>query len=346
MAVSIDAMVDRGERIESLVACSDGLSSSAAAFARAESPRPEQNLLDSDDDIMNALAAFDKDHQGFITPMQFRSMMTTLGEKIDDAEIDEMIAAVDEEGSGRIDIQRLSEMLTEGGSGVVWSADTIRLSHLPSHFSIGMLVKRPRRYHIDRCPATAICIGTALIDYGSDADDQGISAFIHLLLLCNLYGWSWSAMKKSDAQRVEFLSALIGMHRQVDFLLKKKTLDLSQDEAHWLPLLDEACGLPPGALRALYVQQYALPLTIFPDVTLTAPTMRSFGEAAMALLQRRPVPQPFEKLATLVLPYSTCFIAAWDVFVWPESVPDGTVHPRPFPFSTVVSEARNYYDAN
>lgn len=49
-----------------------------------------------------ALQVFDKDGNGFISAAELRHVMTNLGEKLTDEEVDEMIREADIDGDGQI----------------------------------------------------------------------------------------------------------------------------------------------------------------------------------------------------------------------------------------------------
>ena len=46
---------------------------------------------------------FDKDGDGFIDPMELRHLLTNLGEKLTEEEVDDMIREVDIDGDGKVD---------------------------------------------------------------------------------------------------------------------------------------------------------------------------------------------------------------------------------------------------
>jgi calmodulin len=49
---------------------------------------------DSEEEILEAFKVFDKDGNGFISAAELRHIMTNLGEKLSDEEVDEMIRSV------------------------------------------------------------------------------------------------------------------------------------------------------------------------------------------------------------------------------------------------------------
>jgi len=52
--------------------------------------------------IQNCFQVFDKDGNGFISAAELRHVMTNLGEKLTDEEVDEMIREADIDGDGQV----------------------------------------------------------------------------------------------------------------------------------------------------------------------------------------------------------------------------------------------------
>lgn len=79
---------------------------------------------DSEEEIREAFRVFDKDGNGFISAAELRHVMTNLGEKLTDEEVDEMIREADIDGDGQVNY--------EGSSNFI----IISILILPTHFQI------------------------------------------------------------------------------------------------------------------------------------------------------------------------------------------------------------------
>ncbi|KAL4448878.1 hypothetical protein ABPG77_007595 [Micractinium sp. CCAP 211/92] len=66
---------------------------------------------DSEAELMEAFKVFDKDGNGFISAAELRHVMTNLGEKLTDEEVDEMIREADTDGDGQVDYNEFVKMM-------------------------------------------------------------------------------------------------------------------------------------------------------------------------------------------------------------------------------------------
>lgn len=64
-----------------------------------------------DDEIREAFRVFDKNGDGFISAAELRHVMTNLGEKLTDDQVDEMIREADLDNDGQIDWNEFVRMM-------------------------------------------------------------------------------------------------------------------------------------------------------------------------------------------------------------------------------------------
>lgn len=67
---------------------------------------------DSEEELREAFRVFDKDGNGHISAIELRTVMTTLGEKLTDEEVDEMIHEADLDGDGQVNYEEFVRMMT------------------------------------------------------------------------------------------------------------------------------------------------------------------------------------------------------------------------------------------
>ncbi|GFR92474.1 calmodulin [Elysia marginata] len=60
---------------------------------------------DTEEEIRDAFRVFDKDGNGFISAAELRHVMTNLGEKLTDDEVDEMVKEADMDGDGQVNYE-------------------------------------------------------------------------------------------------------------------------------------------------------------------------------------------------------------------------------------------------
>ncbi|XP_035669404.1 calmodulin-A isoform X2 [Branchiostoma floridae] len=68
---------------------------------------------DSEEEIREAFRVFDKDGNGFISAAELRHVMTNLGEKLTDEEVDEMIREADIDGDGQVNYEEFVIMMSK-----------------------------------------------------------------------------------------------------------------------------------------------------------------------------------------------------------------------------------------
>ena len=68
---------------------------------------------DSEEEIREAFKVFDRDNNGFISSAELRHVMTSIGEKLTDDEVDEMIREADQDGDGKIDYNEFVQLMMQ-----------------------------------------------------------------------------------------------------------------------------------------------------------------------------------------------------------------------------------------
>jgi calmodulin len=71
----------------------------------------KMKYTDSEDELKEAFKVFDKDQDGLISAAELRHVMTSLGEKLTDEEVDEMIKEADVDGDGQVNYEDFARMM-------------------------------------------------------------------------------------------------------------------------------------------------------------------------------------------------------------------------------------------
>eukprot|EP00918_Siedleckia_nematoides_P002298 GHVU01005223.1.p3 GENE.GHVU01005223.1~~GHVU01005223.1.p3 ORF type:complete len:150 (+),score=37.62 GHVU01005223.1:178-627(+) len=66
---------------------------------------------DTEEELIEAFKVFDRDGNGYISAAELRHVMTNLGEKLSEDEVDEMIREADIDGDGQINYQEFVKMM-------------------------------------------------------------------------------------------------------------------------------------------------------------------------------------------------------------------------------------------
>eukprot|EP01026_Neomeris_dumetosa_P037565 TRINITY_DN30455_c0_g1_i1.p4 TRINITY_DN30455_c0_g1~~TRINITY_DN30455_c0_g1_i1.p4 ORF type:complete len:150 (-),score=34.44 TRINITY_DN30455_c0_g1_i1:512-961(-) len=66
---------------------------------------------DNEEELREAFKVFDKDGNGYISAAELRHVMTNLGEKLSDEEVDEMIKEADVDGDGQVNYEEFVKMM-------------------------------------------------------------------------------------------------------------------------------------------------------------------------------------------------------------------------------------------
>lgn len=66
-----------------------------------------------DDQLLEAFRVFDKEGTGTISAADLRKIVTTMGERLTDEEVEEMIREADDDGDGQINYQEFTQLLIQ-----------------------------------------------------------------------------------------------------------------------------------------------------------------------------------------------------------------------------------------
>ena len=75
----------------------------------------KMRMLDTEDEIRKVFRVFDKDGNGFISAVELKYMLTNMGHKLSDEEVEELLAEADIDGDGQLNYEgRLVIIVIEG----------------------------------------------------------------------------------------------------------------------------------------------------------------------------------------------------------------------------------------
>ncbi|CAD5178942.1 unnamed protein product [Musa acuminata subsp. malaccensis] len=68
--------------------------------------------IDSEEELKEAFKVFDKDQNGYISEAELRNVMMSLGEKLTDEEVAQMIREADLDGDGQVNFEDFVQMMS------------------------------------------------------------------------------------------------------------------------------------------------------------------------------------------------------------------------------------------
>ncbi|XP_009386769.2 calmodulin-like [Musa acuminata AAA Group] len=68
--------------------------------------------IDSEEELKEAFKVFDKDQNGYISEAELRKVMMSLGEKLTDEEVAQMIREADLDGDGQVNFEDFVQMMS------------------------------------------------------------------------------------------------------------------------------------------------------------------------------------------------------------------------------------------
>ncbi|CAA6662748.1 unnamed protein product [Spirodela intermedia] len=68
--------------------------------------------VDAEEELKESFKVFDKDQDGFISAFELRTVMASLGEKLTDEEVEQMIREADVDGDGKVNYEEFVRMMT------------------------------------------------------------------------------------------------------------------------------------------------------------------------------------------------------------------------------------------
>jgi len=79
-------------------------------FVRLMVERLQKHTADEDDDLRKAFEVFDRDHDGYVSAKDLKLAMRSLGEKLSEVELREMINEADKDGDGKVNFDEFQSM--------------------------------------------------------------------------------------------------------------------------------------------------------------------------------------------------------------------------------------------
>ncbi|CAE8709385.1 unnamed protein product [Polarella glacialis] len=96
---------------------------------------------DTEEELIEAFKVFDRDGNGFISAAELRHVMTNLGEKLTDEEVDEMIREADVDGDGQINYEEFVKMMMEELQEIImYLKDPDRFTRLGAKLPKGVMM--------------------------------------------------------------------------------------------------------------------------------------------------------------------------------------------------------------
>lgn len=83
----------------------------------------ELENYDKEEEVLNAFKVFDKEESGFINVSELRLIMTNLGDKLTDDEVDQMIRKSDLDGDGQINYEEFVRKMLQTNNLIVSATD-------------------------------------------------------------------------------------------------------------------------------------------------------------------------------------------------------------------------------
>jgi len=134
--------------------------------------------MNPEEELKEAFNVFDKDGNGFISASELRHVMTNLGEKLTDKEIDEMIREADVDGDGQISYEEFGVMMMkenpnrEAGPGPAYRCQSTVASQPPGGLK--------QQYYHKTLPKVQAADGKYEAPVGNSSSKQSRGFFLSL----------------------------------------------------------------------------------------------------------------------------------------------------------------------